>query len=750
MTPYKSDERADKLSSGTAPTCTGGRTEDNEMRFKRTSAALLAAALAIPSTAVCAYAAEDEAMKTELTYVKQRIDIPEEYSEFSYRTSTEQNGTRYNFTWEKKDSSNGERITVSIAGKVIKSVYIGSYYGSEDEWKPSFAKLSDDKLLAAAKKYINELNPTISDRVKVNEDSFVISLYGNEATLSFARTANGIDVTGQTGSVTVNKNTGKLIRYSFNWINGASFSDTKGVISQADAKKAYQTLFPSELIYTLSYDWETGERTPHLIYRQTKNGQINAFTGKLSTYEDYGDYGDAEITMEAEEDAVDLAATNSAAGKAVTFTQAEIEKLEKENSLIKAEKEMEDLKKQGVFYIPDQTDVTYQNCNFNERLGYYVRNVSFSGKSEKYVDLNGEDKIVPIAAGDIYSDDFDVYGNFSYNAETGDIISFYCYAPDNGTTMKSAASDKKATAALTKILGETRVKDFGKLEVSYDNKVYDKYDQATGKPIGNPRIISKNYRANRYAYDIKCGDEYVNLTLSNNGYITNYNATYFENISYPKPEKIISESEAYNSFFKQVDLGLRYRCAYNTKSKKVVTALVYAADSQLYIDAFTGKRTDYDGTVYNEAAAAGDYTDLAGSKYKTYAEKLKKYGITLMDKDGKLNEKNAVTAGDFATLLESIGFYNYSVRDIYKDTTSLSRQAAAKMLVTGKYGNDVAEMTSIFTTKYSDVKSASKYIGYIAIADASGLLTGSNGKFRPTAVFTRGAALKFAYDYLSK
>ena len=229
------------------------------MKFKRTSAAILAAALAIPSTAICAYAAEDEAMKTELTYVKQRIDIPEDYTEFSYRTSTEQNGTRYNFTWEKKDSTHGERINVGIVGKVIKNVYVGNYYGEEDEWKPSFAKLSDSKILAAAKKYINEINPTIADRVKINEDSLNISLYGKEATLSFKRTANDVDVTGQTGSVTVDKNTGKLIRYNFNWINGATFSDTKDAISKADAQKAYKELFPVELVYTLSYDWEKDE-----------------------------------------------------------------------------------------------------------------------------------------------------------------------------------------------------------------------------------------------------------------------------------------------------------------------------------------------------------------------------------------------------------------------------------------------------------------------------------------------------------
>ena len=754
MTPYKVIRtcRSKPGKSGSAdgikisaPESTGERTEDNRMKFKRTSAALLAAVLAVPSVGIYADAAEDEAMKTELTYVKQRIDIPKEYSEFSYRTSTEGSGTRYNFTWEKKDSTNGERITVSIVGKVIKSVYIGSYVESEEEWKPSFAKLSDAKLIAAAKKYINEINPTITDRVKTDDDSFNISLYGNEATLRFKRVSNDIDVTGQTGTVTVNKNTGELIRYNFNWINGASFSDTKGVIPQEKAQTVYKELFPSELVYTLSYDWEKQEQTPHLIYRQTKNGQINAFTGELSKYEDYDSY---DVEIEAEDECADVENPAAGANKAVTFTQEEIEKLEKEDSLIKADKELDDLKKQGIFYIPDNVEVTYQYCNYNERLGYYIRNVEFSGKSEKYIDLNGEEKII-VPASEFDTDDFnDIYGNFSYNAETGEVTSFYCWAPDNGTSMKASASDKKAKSYMKKILGDERMKNFGDLEMTSESKVYDKYDQNTGKGIGNPRITSKNYRADRMAYDIRCDGEYATFTLSNNGFITIYNLTYYADITYPKPDNIIGMSEAYQSFFKQVDLGLKYRCAYNTKSKKVVTALVYAADSQLYIDAFTGKRTNYDGSAYDEAVETGDYTDLAGSKYKAYAEKLKKYGITLMDNDGKLNEKAAITAGDFNNILRNIGFYNSETT--YKEDASLRRQDAAKILVTGKYGKDIAEMTSIFRTGYSDVKSTSKYIGYIAIADASGLLKGSNGKYRPTASFTRGAALKFVYDYLSR
>lgn len=756
MTPYKSQAKCAEqipvrmtgrtkiIPSATALPAAEEERRINIMKFKRTSAALLAAALAIPSVGIYASAAEDEAMKKELTYVKQRIEIPKEYSEFNYRTSTENNGTRYNFTWEKKDSTNGERITVSIVGKVIKSAYFSQYYSDENEWKPSFAKLSDAKLLAAAKKYIKELNPTIYNNVKIDDDSFTISLYGNEATLRFKRVSNDIDVTGQTGYVTINKNTGDLIRYNFNWINGATFSDSKGAISQEKAEAAYQELFPVELVYTLDYDWETKERTPHLIYRQTKSGQINAFTGKLSTYEDYGEYGSAEIV--AEEECADDANPHTGANKAVTFTQEEIEKLEKEDSLIKADKELDDLKKLGIFYIPDDPEVTYQYCSFNEQLGAYVRNVSFSGKSEKYIDLNGEYKTLTVPASD-YDDDYnDVYGSMTYNAETGDLMSFDCWAQDNGTSMKAAATDAKAKNYLKKIVNKERLDNLGELTLSYEKKQYDKYDN-NGKPIGNPRITSRSYTVNRMAYGIKCDNENAAITISNNGLITSFSITYYDNVKYPKPDNIISESEAYKSFFKQVGLGLKYRCAYNTKSKKVVTALVYASDSILYIDAFTGKRTNYNGTIYDEAVEQGEYADLEGSKYKTIAEKLKKYGITLMDKDGKLDENKAITAGDFSNLMQFIGFYGETG---YKEDYSLNRQAAAKILVTGKYGKEVAEMTSIFKNKFSDVKASSKYIGYIAIADASGLMTGSNGKFRPTAAFTRGDALKFVYNYLSK
>ena len=132
------------------------------MKLRRLGAGVLAAALSATSVGICAYAEEDAAMKQALTYVKQRLDIPEELTEFQHRTSTEQNNTRYTFSWNDKDGS--KSMNVQITGRVIKNINIYKDW-EEDDYKTSFAKLSDEKLTEIAKKYIKEINPTVFDKI---------------------------------------------------------------------------------------------------------------------------------------------------------------------------------------------------------------------------------------------------------------------------------------------------------------------------------------------------------------------------------------------------------------------------------------------------------------------------------------------------------------------------------------------------------------------------------------------------------
>lgn len=715
------------------------------MKFTRSSAVIMAAVMAASAVGVTAFAEEDAEMKKVLTNVKERLDIPEELTDFDYRTSTQNGRNLYTFTWSTPAGSEDyQQYHVTISGKVIKSVNI---YNNNYNWEPSFAKLSDEKLMEACKKYIKEINPTIDPQIAIDEDSFSISLYGEQATLRFHRSVEGHPVTGQTGSVTVNKDTGELMGYRLNWVNGAGFSAPDGAISETDAKTAYEKLFDSELTYTTEYDWEKKEYIPHLIYAQTESGQINAFTGEKSTFEDYDSYaGDDSIAEEADME-MGVAETTAASGangiasKAVSFSENELAKLEQENKLIKAEDAMKTLRATGVLYIPEDAEITWQNCYYNERSGYYIRRVQFESNYADYIDLNGDDKIYPID--DVVYEEYrgmTVSGSFTINAETGELLSYYNYAPDDGTSsLDSAAAAKTAADAVKKLAG-SKASKFGTLEQKYTNTVGEK---------GSERTVSISYSANRVENGINCRSEGVSVEVGSNGYVTSYNLNYNEKVSYPKPTGIISKSEAYKKFFDQVNFELKYRCAYRTSDKKVVTALVYAADSDLLIDAFTGKRTDYNGRTVTDAELSGEYADIAGTAYEEVAEKLARYGITLMDDNNYLNADMTITADEFCGLLGNIGI-GYDNIEAISGTTKLNRRMASQIVVTAKYGKDVAEMASIFKSKFADVPENSAGIGYIAIADASGLITGKDGKFSPAVKFTRGDALMLAYNYLSE
>ena len=73
------------------------------MKFRRGVSAMLALSLMMSGTSIVAYAdsVAEETMKKELTYVKQRVTIPEDYSEFNYSKNTNYGRDTYNFVWRR-------------------------------------------------------------------------------------------------------------------------------------------------------------------------------------------------------------------------------------------------------------------------------------------------------------------------------------------------------------------------------------------------------------------------------------------------------------------------------------------------------------------------------------------------------------------------------------------------------------------------------------------------------------------------
>ena len=723
------------------------------MKFKKITSAVLAAAMLVPSTCIVSYAEQNQAMKQALTYVKERITVPKELSHFSYNSRVVAGKTQYTFTWETVEGNEKwQSLSVTIRGKVITSYYLNSWddYSSNSY---TFAKLDPEEIVKKAKEAVKTLNPTVCDYIEV-DDTPRISLWGDDARVTIRRVKGGVPVRGATGTISIDKDTGELKTYSLDWILGAGFADPSEAISKETAQKSFEKEFPLELVYTTEYDWENDKFIPHLIYRQTMYGEIDALTGKLSTFEDsYYSYDDGyaeDAVVEAND--MDIADANPSTGKgdnSITFTEDEIEKLEQENKLIKADEAIKLIQDMGVFNIPtENVESTYSRCDYNEMLNAYTRYVSFQSNVSGYVSIDGGDEPIGVlddAAEDVA--DISVYGSFTINAETGEVLSYSCWNGYTGDTKLTSEkkADKLLTSYFNKIAGN-RASEFP-LEKTVINYGYE--DEAVpenedSKNTAKPKMYTVSADISRYVNDIRCDSESASITVDRNGKVADFGITYYE-IEYPAPKNIISEEAAYKKYFEQVDYALRFRCALKD-NKKVVTAMVYASDDRLNIDAFSGDLVNYDGSEYYREIKNGKYTDLEGSKYKKIAEKLAIYGITLMDEEGRLNADEIITRAEFGSLASAVGSYG-SADD--KPDSGLTRQFAAKMLTSRYLDENVAELP-IFRTSYSDVKKDSKYAGYIAVADALGLMSGKDGKFNPSVKITRGQALQLIYNILAK
>ncbi len=704
---------------------------------------MLALSLMLSGTSIVSYADEaaEAAMKQALTYVKQRITVPDDLTEFTYNKSTTYGRDTYFFNWatDYEDYPTGyKEISVAIRGKVVTSYSSNDFdWSGTKETVYSLAKLTEDQLYDKACKCIKKLNPSVYKSIEVDKDSLSISVSGERARFTINRVVDGVPVKGQQGSVVINKNTGELISYGLNWIMGAGFPDPSDTISEEQAISAYKTEMPIEKVYYANYNWETKEYEPALIYRQTLSENIDALTGKLTTFEGsyynyYDYYGDEDAAVEGDDA---NPATGGGADYDVEFTDAEIEKMEKEGTLITAQEMLDKLVGMDMFRLGDNPAVETSDCWYDDYLGYYVRTMSFNSADTVYYigkDENGE----PVQKEKISN----IRSNATINAETGELLSFSSTSGYN-TSDEIKLTESNASDYLNRYFETLAGEKAEEFRLSETALSWSKYNK-DGTPAEDAYITYASTSSQRYAYGIPSMSESASIKINRSGEIINYSMEYF-GVEYPKPVDIISEAEAYDSYFEQIDYDLQYRLA--VKKDVTYTAVVYNPSHSLYIDAFSGKLTNYAGQEITEEYI-DYYTDTEDSKYKEIAEKLEAHGIVLRGEDGRLREDDYITRQEFSNLMNSVGAYYYNRTGGDK---ALTRQFAAKILTNGIISEKCAELEGIFKSPYSDVKESSKYVGYIAVASALGYMQGENGKFNPGGKITRGEALQMIYDRLA-
>ncbi|MDE7302745.1 MAG: S-layer homology domain-containing protein [Oscillospiraceae bacterium] len=723
---------------------------------------------------------EDASMKAALTEVKKRIDVPEELSEFTYAESKVYSKTGYNFNWNTPNGAKEHKsINVTIIGGVITE-YSRQGFGDDDgfrSYEPRLAKLSQQEVLAKAKESFKKINPDIYNECKFELSN--LSLTSSEARVAISRSVNGVDVYDNGGSIRINQNTGELAEISLTWWEGAKFSDAKTAKTEADIQEAYKTLCTLTPYYRISYKWDEKSKkskpTVRIVYAPDYTDEIDAYTGKASTiWEDMEKaggsryYGNVMYANPATGIGYDITADagygmdDDALDEEVSFSEEELKKLDQNSKLLKTDDVTALLKKDKFVALTD----SYKLKNYN-----VSSQKDDSGKESFTMYVSYELDTKKPTAKDYYK-----YVTVTLDAETGKILNLNKYGDQIEKNDFDKLDVKKANAVAEEV-AKTYAKDiFSQYKADKSNsepvKVIDTIeimDQEKNKKI-KENLYEKNrtFVFNRFANGIQVSNNTIRVTVDINGVVTYYDTDHTENITFPAAD-VISTDEAFKKLFEQKEFK-KYYNGWVTKDGEFKTYLLYDMDG-FTLNAKSGKICNWDGSV-SETSSTGYYpeakfTDIKDIPQREAILEMQKYGVTLRTDGKKFLPDTPITEAEFSELLANLFGDAVVFADEVdiadddspeakaqaeaekKDRAETTRREAAVMFAQMYDHSRIAELSGIFRSFYSDIKTSDENAGHIAIAYAKGFFgKTADGKFHSEKVITRAEAVQLIYDYL--
>ncbi len=699
--------------------------------MKRALSFSMAALMAL-SSSVCAYAeGRDEAeLRTMLSRVKSRIEVPAELEEFDYRVSTYSPKEEYTFTWHTPDDAEEYKsLSCTICSTVITNYSSNQKYSYSNDI--TLAELSADELYAKAEAAVKMLNPTVSGSIEIDKDSLSVALRGNNATFRLSRTKNDIPVDNDSGRIVLNKNTGELISFNISWHPNASFRAPEKVISEDKAKAAYADMIAIYPEYEIYFDSENKAYTSRIVYRQDNWGEINAFTGRKSDFAADGYFGGNDIVTD---DAV--MEESGAADMDKGFTEAELKEINKELAYATSEDVIRLMKSDEYMSYNDAMQLDYSRLyktEYND-IETYVYTASFSveGKGDSVV-YEDDSMDMPVWE-DSY---FYEYINISVNAETGALMSYSYYSSDDNS---SDTYDEAKTKAMAADIAEKYAG--GRFdEYTFDRSDVSSYTDQHGKTT----YYGSYFDWDRVVNGLDVNGDFIGIGINAEGVMTEYNINYSD-VEFASPENILSEDEIMDKFWQDNELDLYYLARIHDKITK--TVLVYGTDGTVYRDAFTGESVYTYGVSEDSNIKA--ITDKA---LREKAEVLEMHGLSVTS--GMNKQTDGVSAGVYANILNYIsamGLYGqYDALPIsggkYDAEADITNGDAMVMLTAAECGTAVPSLAGIFKSPYTDVKDTDKNIGYYAIAHA--LLDSDDKTLDAAGAFTYADMVEIVYDYLA-
>lgn len=723
------------------------------MKLRRLTAALLAAALALPAGGALAAETAGERLTEVTLAVKTTLDISDEYTEFYGEESSGLLGSRWHLSWSGEDK--GLTVTATGEGKVVSMSsyenaspsYSGAFGPKFPPMTPAGAKEKAEEFLAAV---LTEGESPSFDRVEP-----VAGLSATSYTLRGSVLLNGLD-TPMTFRVRVRLSDGEVTYFSREDVS--DFVGDPSAPNTVTTDEAAAELLAGTLSMKLEYVIDEADETRAVLRYLPEGGHeyfVDAATGELidlteleeemyRSLREGGDSGAAGGMIFTEEAAADSAVKNLSPAE-----QAGVEKLEgvlTQEELDAAVRKwsqlgLEDYELTTANYTVSRDEETAAAEPVTARLSYVKR--TDGGVSRRYVTVN---------------------------AKTGELRS----------VSGSNPYDREAPVKVTEDGARKKAEDFLKVFLPEEFAQCALYASVPAETGGAAHAFTFARQAN--GYFLPANAIYVRVD-SATGDIMGLNWEFTEGLTFAPAEGIIDMDTALAAWAESYPVELAYL--------RVPVELDLSAPEQMplinsgykfYYALKTGyalgeRAEDYDGVdaytgepVWEEEADDTiTYSDLEGHWAKAALEELALYGIGWTG--GEARPGDVVTQSEYLALLVRADGYDYdpqwdTVDDLYDfavnrglitraqrdEDRALTRMEMVRLLLDSLGYRDVANLPGIFRCDFGDAELISDAdMGYAALAQGLNMIKGdSEGNFAPGRAATRAEAATLLWQYMKR
>lgn len=674
-------------------------------------------AMVIAFSALPAFGADSDSenMQKVLLSVKERIPLTDDYPEFSGNVREQNGDTVYRFEWRSSPDADIYRyMSVTATEDGLITAFSENDDDFTNQLTPSVNGKTRIELLDAAKKLSSKLNPGFEDTLIVYDSSAFEDLYASSVSFELQRVENGIPVFGNTGSITIDSDGEKIESYYINYTDNVTFPDISNVISKDEAQKAFTDKLGMKLEYYSSYN--KGEKLIYPAYTEVDSSKyINALTGEV--------FSPVRDEYAFREEATnDKAMLNSGGGSGAQLSEAEIKELDNISGLLSKDEIIKLIKENKLIAPDSDTELfTYSvNRAYDNKNAYYA-NISFRSTGNN-----------------TYK-----HSNYTLNAATGELNSFYRY-DDNSAEGKKEISEEKAAAILKSAAKALAGKKIDEYRTSENTSAY-----------------TESYI--RFVNGIPFREDSIYIELNKyTGEIIIFRAGYTE-AEFPSVTSAITKEEASARLFDAIE----YKLSYFVDKNGATPVYIPETDISRRIDPFTGRLLSYNHEEYKENKPS-EYSDINGHYAEETIKKLAKYGIGF-DSD-EFRPDSPITQQDFIALLSSTfinrmpiilgaktiseDYYRIAKRhniildeEIDKDAP-VSRELSAKFIINALGIGEYAKLDEIFNCPFTDV---CEYKGHISLLYGLGVIKGDgSGKFNPKHKLSRADAAIMLYNYLTR